>query len=369
MPRLEVKGTRTGISYERWFAPSGKGEVLSPAECARGCRVGVPRAKLTTSNEKRMEERVKLRPPAPNGSLAEAHAPNDGSAASVSSEEMAPEVNVIRFADGEPLSCRDAVAAEEPLEIQIAGVPLAVVMRTPGHDEDLTRGFLVTERVIADSAQLVSVRHCTRAAASEARDNVVLAELQDDVEVDLERLRRNLFASSSCGVCGKATLDNAMESAPPLRDASRFPVEWFYGLSERLRAGQSVFERTGGLHAAGLFAPDGSLLVLREDVGRHNAVDKVIGWALRSDRLPLAGHVLMVSGRISFEIVQKALAARIPVLAAVSAPSSLAVAFAERAGLTLVGFLRGRGLNVYAASERILGQAASESQSCEGAER
>ena len=187
-----------------------------------------------------------------------------------------------------------------------------------------------------------------------AEDNVVTVGLGEDVAVDLEALRRNLFANSSCGVCGKATIDSALAVAPPLDDPARFRPALFYALAERLPAAQPVFARTGGLHAAALFDPDGTLLAVREDVGRHNAVDKVIGWALEHGRLPLAGHVLMVSGRVSFEIVQKALAARLPVVAAVSAPTSLAVELAERAGVTLVAFLRGRHCNVYGVRERVV---------------
>jgi FdhD protein len=186
-----------------------------------------------------------------------------------------------------------------------------------------------------------------------SEDNVIRVTLRRGLRVDLERLRRNLYASSSCGICGKATIDNVLQTAPPLSDASRFAARFFHALPKRLRESQAVFSQTGGLHAAGIFSSQGDLLVVREDVGRHNAVDKAIGWAVRGDRLPLGGHVLMVSGRISYEIVQKALAARIPVVAAVSAPSSLAIELAERAGMMLIGFLRGSGFNVYGQQERI----------------
>ncbi len=268
-------------------------------------------------------------------------------------DEAAPSVPVIHFDGVDAVARRDAVAAEGPLEIQLGGASLAVVMRTPGNDQELALGFLVTERVVAAPEQVLSLRHCSLARDPDARDNVIQAVLRDDVEVDLERLRRNLYASSSCGICGKASIENVLASAPPLDDPARFSPEFLFRLPAQLRRSQAVFDRTGGLHAAGLFGPDGSLLVVREDVGRHNAVDKVIGWALRERRLPLRGHVLMVSGRISFEVVQKALAGRIPLLAAVSAPSSLAVELAESAGLTLVGFLRGRALNVYGQRERV----------------
>jgi FdhD protein len=263
-------------------------------------------------------------------------------------------VEIVRFAGASGAPARDRVAHEEPLEIQLGPVSLAVVMRTPGHDLELVTGFLVTERAIDSLADVEAVRHCSEAVDPAAEDNVVRVILAPGVTPDLERLRRNLFASSSCGVCGKATLENALASAKPLDDATRVPASFLHALPEQLRAAQRVFDETGGLHAAGLFDASGRLLVAREDVGRHNAVDKVIGWAARAGRLPLSGCALMVSGRASFEIVQKALAARIPIVAAVSAPSSLAVSLAEAAGIALVGFLRGGGFNVYGARERIV---------------
>jgi FdhD protein len=253
---------------------------------------------------------------------------------------------------GEPAD--DAVACEEPLEIRLGDTPLAVVMRTPGHDEELATGFLVTERVVRSLADVAGVERGAPSGGRRAQGNTVRVTLRPGVEVDLEALRRNLYASSSCGVCGKATLANALAVAPPLDDDLRLPAAFFHDLPERLRKAQAAFERTGGLHAAGLFSGDGELVAVREDVGRHNAVDKLVGFAARSERLPLTGHVLLVSGRISFEIVQKALAARVPVLAAVSAPSSLAIELATAARMTLVGFLRGRGFNVYGRSERVI---------------
>lgn len=250
-------------------------------------------------------------------------------------------------------AAEDDVVREEPLEIQLGGAPLAVVMRTPGNDEELALGLLLNEGIIGTPDEVVSIRHCSLATAPEAEGNVLRVRLRRGVKVDLRALRRNLYASSSCGLCGKATIDNALRAAPPLEDGSRFTPDFFHPLPERLRAAQDVFARTGGLHAAGLFDGDGALVVVREDIGRHNAVDKVVGWAARHHRGPLSGHVLAVSGRISYEIAQKALAARIPVVAAVSAPSSLAVQLAEKSGLTLVGFLRGDRLNVYGARERV----------------
>lgn len=269
--------------------------------------------------------------------------------------EGARGAQVTRFAGGQASRGDDRVAHEEPLEIQLGARSLAVVMRTPGHDEDLVLGFLVTERVVASAKEVEAIRHCNVVPDPEAEENVARVTLAEGVAVDFERLRRNLFASSSCGVCGKATIENALATAPPIEDPARVTPELLYALPDRLREGQAVFDETGGLHAAGLFGPEGELLVVREDVGRHNAVDKVVGWAARRGRLPLAGHVLMVSGRTSFEIVQKALAARIPIVAAVSAPSSLAVRLADESGMTLVGFLRGRALNLYGNRERVLG--------------
>jgi len=269
------------------------------------------------------------------------------------------QVERLRCDSGRTVADRDLVAREEPLEVQVHGATLAVVMRTPGHDAELARGFLVTERVVERPADITAIRHCDVVTDPDAEDNVVNVTLRAGVAVDLAALRRNLFASSSCGVCGKATIENALAVAPPLDDAARFDAAFFRDLGDRLSAAQPVFADTGGLHAAALFGPDGALLVVREDVGRHNAVDKVIGWALERDRLPLAGHVLLVSGRISFEIVQKALAARLPVVAAVSAPSSLAVDLAERAGIMLVGFLRGARCNVYGDRARLAAPAGS----------
>jgi FdhD protein len=272
---------------------------------------------------------------------------------SAPAEEAVQSVSVVRFGRGRGRQSQDEVASEEPLEIQLGGASLAVVMRTPGHDDELVLGILITERVIRSIHDLLSLRHCSVAPHPEAVGNVMRALLQPGVHVDLERLRRNLYASSSCGICGKATIENAVAIAPPLDDSTRFPRSIFASLMERMRSAQAAFHRTGGLHAAGLVAGDGRLLVVREDVGRHNAVDKVIGWAARRGRLPLSGHALLVSGRISYEIVQKALAARLPLVAAVSAPTSLAVRLAEEAGIGLIGFLRGSGFNVYGRSERV----------------
>ncbi len=244
------------------------------------------------------------------------------------------------------------VAHEEPLEVQLGATSLAVLMRTPGHDEELVKGFLVTERVVERLDRIASVHHCST-APEDTGENVVRVTLAPGTEIDLESLRRNLFASSSCGVCGKATIENAMATAPPLDDDVRISRAVLASLPGRLRPLQHAFAATGGSHAAALATPSGDLLVVREDVGRHNAVDKVVGWALENGRLPLTEIVLLVSGRISFEIVQKALAARIPVVAAVSAPTSLAVELAEQAHMTLVAFLREDTMSVYTHPERV----------------
>ncbi len=244
----------------------------------------------------------------------------------------------------------DRVAAEAPLEIRIAGVPVAVVMRTPGHDEDLVRGFLLSERIARSNAAILSVRHCTEVDHPDAEDNVVQVVLGH--AVDLAALRRNLFASSSCGICGKASIEQAMHHTGEVQDTVRITPADLYDLPRRLEAQQAGFAATGGVHAAALF--DGSLetIAIREDIGRHNAVDKVLGVAAAKQR---RGAVLMVSGRVSFEIVQKALACEVELVAAVSAPSSLAVGLADESGMTLVAFLRDARMCVYSAPQRIRG--------------
>jgi FdhD protein len=251
----------------------------------------------------------------------------------------------------------DTVAAEEPLEIRLNGTPLAVTMRTPGDDFDLVHGFLATEGVLRSADDVAGLRYCN-SVDDEGRNtyNVVDVDLAPGVRAPDTALDRNFYTSSSCGVCGKASIDaiRTRTAFDVAGDAVRVPLEVLLGLPDRLRAAQEVFAKTGGLHAAGLFTPDGELVALREDVGRHNAVDKVIGDGVRAGRLPLAGHVLMVSGRASFELTQKAAMAGIPVLAAVSAPSSLAVELAREVGITLVGFLRGDGCNVYTCQERLV---------------
>jgi len=249
----------------------------------------------------------------------------------------------------------DELAREEPLELRIAGVSIAVVMRTPGHDLELARGFALTERMVERPQDILAVRHCDRVEVPEAEDNVVQLVLAEHVEIDLARLRRNLYASSSCGVCGKASIAQAMSCAAPLAPRGTVDIAMIRELPARLRARQQLFDRTGGLHGAALCDAAGAVAIVREDVGRHNAVDKVIGWAATHESWPLADRVLVISGRTSFEIVQKALAAGIATVVAVSAPTSLAVELAEQSGITLVGFVRGDRACVYSCPARVLG--------------
>lgn len=257
----------------------------------------------------------------------------------------------------------DTLAVEEPLEIRVGGTPLVVTMRTPGHDVELAAGFLVSEGAISRGDQFRSAIHCggpgtggPLAGTAENTYNVLDMALAPDVVLPTADLTRNFYTTSSCGLCGKASID-AVETVSAYDvggDDVVVDAEFLAGLPDLLRAQQAVFDKTGGLHAAALFDADsGELLVVREDVGRHNAVDKVVGWAVLADRLPLRRTVLQVSGRASFELVQKAIMAGIPILAAVSAPSSLAVDLAEAAGLTLVGFSRGASMNVYSRADRI----------------
>jgi FdhD protein len=251
----------------------------------------------------------------------------------------------------------DTVAAEEPLEIRLGGTALAVTMRTPGDDFDLVHGFLATEGVITGPDDVAGLRYCDSVDADGRNTyNVVDVDLAPGVPIPDTGLERNFYTSSSCGVCGKASIDaiRTRTRFDVAGDDLQLPLDVLLALPDRLRAAQQVFDKTGGLHAAGLFTAAGALVALREDVGRHNAVDKVIGDGVREGRLPLSGQVLMVSGRASFELTQKAAMAGIPVLAAVSAPSSLAVELAREVGITLVGFLRGDGCNVYTRPERIV---------------
>ena len=262
---------------------------------------------------------------------------------------------VVRYRGGERHRAADLVAAEEPLEIRLSTASgdrtVALTMRTPGHDAELAVGFLYAERVISGRGDLVRF-----AAGSDDDENRVLVELALGLDPDLAPLERHFFTSSACGVCGKAALDGLLEVGyRPLPRGFTVERTVLSALPERLRGAQGVFDATGGLHAAALFDAEGELMAVREDVGRHNALDKLVGWALLAGRLPFSDGVVMVSGRSSYEIVQKCLAAGAPVVCSVSAPSSLAVEVAETFRVTLVGFLRGERFNVYAAAERIVG--------------
>jgi FdhD protein len=270
-------------------------------------------------------------------------------------------MRVAQYRDGAMRRRKDTLAVEEPLEIRVAWKDggkkrveaIAVTMRTPGHDFDLVAGFLHGEGIVSQAGDLTELTYCR--GDEQQQYNIVEARLTPGVEFDLERLRRNVFTSSSCGVCGKASLE-AVEAVgcALLTDSFRISGELIPQLPDFLMEGQGVFARTGGLHAAGLFDTNGKAGALREDVGRHNAVDKVLGHTVLQKGMPVSDRVLVVSGRSSFEIVQKAVMARVPMIVAVGAPSSLAVDLATRFGQTLIGFARGGGFNVYTGSERVL---------------
>lgn len=246
---------------------------------------------------------------------------------------------VHRWSEGQTEEFDDQLAVEEPLQVVVDGRPLAVLMRTPGNDDHLVMGFLLTEGIISVPGQV-------RRIDLEARDNHALVFLADNHSCDWERLTRHLFSASSCGLCGKASIDAILQSHPPISDKPMFHPAVLQQAPALLRQAQSSFETTGGLHASGIFSENGELLLLHEDVGRHNALDKVIGEGLVRG-VVFAGCFLLVSGRISFELMQKALAARIPLVAGISAPSSLAVEFARTSRQTLIGFLRPPSMNFY----------------------
>ena len=260
--------------------------------------------------------------------------------------------------NGQMRSRFDQLATEEPLEIRLVSPQktLAVTMRTPGAaDFELTAGFLYGEGVISNREDIQRISYCVDPDVDgEQRYNIVNIQLREGLSVDLSPLERHFFTTSACGVCGKASLEALrLREYPVFSKELKVPVEVIYSLPEQLRSAQRVFSTTGGLHAAALFNTQGELLSVREDVGRHNALDKLVGSALLSDQLPLNNHIVMVSGRSSFEILQKCLAAGVPIVCAVSAPSSLAVAIAKEFGITLVGFLRGERFNVYSGKERL----------------
>ena len=263
---------------------------------------------------------------------------------------------VMRWANGGlDNETEDWVAREEPLEIRVKGESIVVTMRTPGHDKELAIGFLLAEGVITNSSDVLEIAYCQQGEAS-LHKNILNVFLSPEVEINLDRLKRNVYASSSCGLCGKASIESLQNIFKPLNKIETvISVDKILTLAQKLRAKQSTFDKTGGLHAAGIFDLNGQLLVLREDIGRHNAVDKILGHLFLKNRMPLEDCVLMVSGRASFEIIQKSLAGRVGIICAVSAPSSLAVDMAKESGQTLIGFLRERKFNVYSHKERISG--------------
>jgi FdhD protein len=259
-------------------------------------------------------------------------------------------VKIDRIRDGARAPVDDEIAIEAPLEIRVGGKALTVVMRTPGHDEELARGFLYAESLIDAAADIVSITRPDKLTGDEL-GNVVDVTLRPGARTPAgERL---FYASSSCGVCGKNAISALRVRAPVVSSELRVSAATLSALPDRLRDAQPLFARTGGVHASGLFAADGALEIAREDVGRHNALDKLIGWALALDRIPLHDRLLVVSGRVSYEIVQKAIAAGLPLIAAVGAPSTLAIDLAEQFEVTLVGFVRDGGMNVYAHGERV----------------
>jgi FdhD protein len=256
---------------------------------------------------------------------------------------------VLRYSGAVSGERDDHLAVEEPLEIRVEGHSVAVVMRTPGHDRELTAGFLLTENLIRARTDIFDITQC----GSSAADQIVNVTLRNPGAFDPAKLTRNVFSSSSCGVCSKATIDAVRQQFVPVHSDCRVAPEIILQLPSRLREKQETFEQTGGLHACALFDLHGKLLALREDVGRHNALDKLIGAALLDGSLPLHDRVLFLSGRVSFEMMQKALAAGIPIVAAISAPTTLAVEFARESNQTLIGFVRGDTMNVYASAQRL----------------
>ncbi len=258
-----------------------------------------------------------------------------------------------KWRDGRSDRINDALAIEEPLEIRLAGRRFTLTMRTPGNDEELAAGFLLAEGFITNAEELGEIRR-VRDAKGAFEANAIDVILNVKAEGLRERLKRNFTISSSCGVCGKTSIDSITQRITPIASRAKIGAPTILALGAKLRDEQEVFAATGGLHACGLFDLEGNLLATREDIGRHNAVDKIAGWALAAKMLPLSKSVMMVSGRLSFEIVQKAAAAGVPILVAVSAPSSLAVELADETGITLVGFLRDTSFNVYTHRARVV---------------
>ena len=270
-------------------------------------------------------------------------------------------VEITKVTSGGSKVTPDLMAVEEPLEIRIGYGPLgsriqkslSVTMRTPGHDYELAIGFLFTEGIIDSFDQVESIKYCEDVGKQEEKENVVRVELKPNVNLELEKLQRNFYTTSSCGVCGKSSIEAVQVSCNKISDSIKVDKSIIHGLPEKLRTAQQIFEHTGGLHAVGLFDIKGKLLLAREDVGRHNAMDKIIGACLFKKEIPLSSSVMMVSGRASFELVQKALRAGVPIMAAVGAPSSLAVSLAKDIGMTLMGFVRDSTFNIYSLEERV----------------
>jgi FdhD protein len=261
---------------------------------------------------------------------------------------------IVRYCNGQVLNQSDELAAEEPLEIRIEGQSVAVLMRTPGHDRELAAGFLVTENLVRRADEIFEITVCGENPAGADETNIVNVTLRNPAAFDPKNFTRNLFSSSSCGICGKASIDAIAKQFAPIASEWKVSAQMLLKLPPYLSAVQKTFQRTGGLHACALFEENGELLAVSEDVGRHNALDKLIGCAVLENRLPLDRQILLLSGRVSFEMVQKALAAGIGIIAAISAPTSLAVEFVRTNRQTLVGFLRGDHMNIYAGAERIL---------------
>ena len=271
------------------------------------------------------------------------------------SESASVPIELTRFENGVRQELRkDVVAAEEPLEIRVEGQTISIVMRTPGQDRELVAGFLLSEGVIKSAKDVFDITTCVAQNEKEA-SNVIDAALVRPESFDVAKFSRHVITSSSCGLCGATSIESILKIREPLTDEWRIAPEILFSLPAQLARRQETFRSTGGLHACALFDQKGRLLALREDVGRHNALDKLIGWALLKKRTPLREHLVLLSGRASFEMMQKAHSAGIAMVAAISAPSSLAVEFARAGGQTLAGFLRGRSMNVYAGAERLAG--------------
>lgn len=266
---------------------------------------------------------------------------------------MTSRFELLRYDSGELDERPDEVAVEEPLEIRVEGQSVAVVMRTPGHDRELAAGFVLSEGIIKSAKDLFDITTCV-VPGTTGKGNAVDVGLAHPGAFDPSKLTRHVFTSASCGICSKASIDAVLRRRKPLTDSVRVPAETLLSLPRKLSRRQDAFHRTGGLHACALFDLEGNLVEVREDVGRHNALDKLVGWALMEKKLPLHDHLVLLSGRASFEMMQKAYSAGLPVVVAISAPSSLAVEFARESGQTLAGFVRGQAMNIYSGPERIV---------------